>query len=77
MLVFHPFIPDIHSLLHAAVDKEGSEIVTDNAKNLKKTVSEVLYAAKAASIRVSPDSEAAKSGLCAWIKRRKSYPKVT
>ena len=44
-------------------DKEASEMLTDNAQNLMKAVSEVLYATEAASIRVSPDSKAAKAGL--------------
>lgn len=38
-------------------------MLTDNAQNLMKAVSEVLYATEAASIRVSPDSKAAQAGL--------------
>ena len=51
-------------------DKEATEMLTDNAQNLMKAVSEVLYATEAASIRVPPDSEAAKLGL-RWIKRQR------
>ena len=45
-------------------------MLTDNAQNLMKAVSEVLYATEAASIRVPPDSEAAELGL-RWIKRQR------
>ena len=43
-------------------------MLTDNAQNLMKAVSEVLYATEAASIRVSPDSKAASAGL-RWVKK--------
>lgn len=51
-------------------DKEATEMLTDNAQNLMKAVSEVLYSTEAASIRVPPDSEAGRLGL-RWIKRQR------
>ena len=51
-------------------DREATEMLTDNAQNLMKAVSEVLYSTEAASIRVPPDSEAGKLGL-RWIKRQR------
>lgn len=49
-------------------DKEATEMLTDNAQNLMKAVSDVLYATEAASIRVPPASREAISGLT-WVKR--------
>ena len=60
------------SSTHAAFDKQGSEILIDNARTLNKTISDVLRAAKVASIRVVPDSEAARAGLCVWVKQKVS-----
>nr|WEL12746.1 vinculin [Halisarca dujardinii] len=51
-------------------DREATEMLTDNAQNLMKAVSEVLYSTEAASIRVPPDSPAGKLGL-RWIKRHR------
>lgn len=51
-------------------DKDATEMLTDNAQNLMKAVSEVLYSTEAASIRVPPDSEAGRLGL-RWIKRQR------
>lgn len=59
----------------AEADKEASEMLTDNAQNLMKAVSEVLYATEAASIRVRPDSKAAQAGL-RFVKRGSLQPRV-
>lgn len=49
-------------------DKEATEMLTNNAQNLMKVVSEVLYATEAASIRVPTESRANLPGLT-WVKR--------
>ena len=64
-----PFHSPQFPLQHAAADKQHSEMLIDNVTNLKKTVSEVLYATQAASIRVRPDSEATKAVL-RWEKQK-------
>ena len=43
-------------------------MLTDNAQNLMKAVSEVLYATEAATIRVPPEARANLTGLN-WVKR--------
>ena len=58
------------SLLDPEADKEATEMLTDNAQNLMKVVSEVLYATEAATIRVPPDARATLTGLN-WVKREK------
>lgn len=50
-----------------AADREASEMLTDNAQNLMKAVSEVLFATEAATIRVSPEVRDT-LGL-QWVKR--------
>ena len=62
-----PFFPDFEA------DKEASEMLTVNAQNLMKAVSEVLYATEAASIHVSLDSKAAQAGL---LQSTESYYKA-
>ena len=54
-------------LLDPAADREASEMLTDNAQNLMKAVSEVLFATEAATIRVSPEVRDT-LGL-QWVKR--------
>lgn len=51
-----------------AADKEATEMLTDNAQNLMKAVSDVLYSTEAASIRVPASARAAIPGLT-WVKR--------
>ncbi|XP_003382439.1 PREDICTED: vinculin-like [Amphimedon queenslandica] len=52
-------------------DKEATEMLTDNAQNLMKAVSEVLYATEAAAIRVPPEIRSTLSGVT-WVKKGKS-----
>ena len=54
--------------LDPEADREASEMLTNNAQNLMKAVSDVLYSTEAASIRVPPASRAAIPGLT-WVKR--------
>ena len=56
------------SLSDKEADKEATEMLTDNAQNLMKVVSEVLYATEAASIRIPQESRGTLTGLT-WIKR--------
>lgn len=51
-------------------DKEATEMLTDNAQNLMKAVSEVLYATEAATIRVPPEVRSTLSGVT-WVKKGK------
>lgn len=51
-------------------DQEATEMLTDNAQNLMKAVSEVLYATEAATIRVPVEARANLTGLN-WVKRSK------
>ena len=57
-----------YTITDPEADKEATEMLTDNAQNLMKAVSNVLYATEAASIRVPPASREAISGLT-WVKR--------
>lgn len=51
-----------------AADKEATEMLTNNAQNLMKAVSDVLYSTEAASIRVPAAARADIPGLT-WVKR--------
>ena len=62
------YLITITIVLDPEADKEATEMLTNNAQNLMKAVSDVLYSTEAAAIRVPPASRAAIPGLT-WIKR--------
>lgn len=54
--------------LDPEADREATDMLTNNAQNLMKAVSEVLYATEAATIRVPIDVRANLTGVN-WVKR--------